>query len=93
MGLWGKFLFHFEYPSVSKLTISTKASSEQAQSYSTSVSYARRERMYYSHAGPRNLRNKLGKNIYALPTFSIEVSLRPSESLSFGPLVGSTEPQ
>jgi hypothetical protein len=78
MGLWSNFLSYFkEY----KLMISIKVSSEQALSYSTSVFYARRGRMYYSHAGQRSLRSKLVKNIFVLPTFNIDVSSRPSESL------------
>jgi hypothetical protein len=86
MGLWSKFLSYFKEH---KLMISIKESWEQALSYSTSVSYAKRGRMYYSHAGPRSLRSKLARNIFVLPTFNTEVSSRPSESLLSDRLVSS----
>jgi len=86
MGLWGKFLFH----SRTQADCSIKVSSEQALLYSTSVSCARLERMYYSHVGLRNSQSKLARNISVLLTFNIGASSRLSECLSFDHLVGST---
>jgi hypothetical protein len=78
MGLWGKLLPIRGL----KLMISIKGSSEQALSYSTSASYVKRGRMYYSPAGLRSSRSKLVRNIFALPIFNIEVSSPPSGYLS-----------